>query len=1071
LIGPDASRKLAGRRDVQEGRQDVGTSRAKFPIAGIGASAGGVEALQALFKGLPSDSGMGFVIVSHLGRGQRSLLAEILGRSTDMTVTEATGGEVVAPDHVYVCPPDHTMTIAKGRLRLQDRAPAGLHMPIDIFLSSLAEDRGEDTIGLLLSGGGTDGTLGLKTIKEQGGLTLAQVADGGVSPKHTDMPDAAIAAGVVDLTIPVEEMPRRLVDHVRRYWPLIGSADFRAGAGEAGEAHYKAIHQTLLQQTGHDFSGYKQKTFGRRMHRRMQVLELTSLEDYVARLREASDEVRYLFRDLLIGVTDFFRDPDAFEMLESEVLPRLFEGRNGGEPVRVWVPGCATGEEVYSIAILLREQAAKRDKPPEVQIFATDIDETALGVARAGRYPASLVRQVSRERLERHFRKVDDFYVISRDIRDTCVFSTHNLIRDPPFSRIDLVSCRNLLIYFGAEFQARVMPVFHYALKPQGFLFLGTSENIGHSEDLFEAVDKKQRIFMRRARPAPHIQMPQTMPHRRRGPPRLSELRSEPPSRALELRRAVEARVVGRYAPAHVVIDRDGEIVHFSPRTGKYLEAPVGAPSRNLIAAARRGLKGELKSAVREVLDSGRRIERARVAVDIDDSQQLVNLVIEPFRQDDAEPLLLVVFQEVGAAMTAAEAIGPEVSESGDTVERLEHELADTRERLQITIEEYETSMEELKSANEELQSANEELQSTNEELETAKEELQSLNEELHTVNAQLARKVEEVNRATGDLRAIFESTRIGTVFLDETLVIRNFTPAATAVFSLIGSDCGRPLTDIASHAEVGDLRRDIAAVAESGEPIERRVRRNDGSAHYLMRILPFRLESGAIEGVVVTFVDVTGLAEAEEHQRVLVAELNHRVRNMLAVVVALAKQTLACNRPKRELKEALIGRIQSMANAYTLISQENWNDVALRDIVQVELEPYMNGAGDNAGRIAVEGPAVMCRPASALAFSLVVHELATNAAKYGALSDADGSLAVNWAVDAGETLVLEWRETSGRGFEPPEHTGLGSKLIERQIQSFPGATMKIEHAAQGLQAQFAIPLGDLFVPAEGDEG
>jgi two-component system, chemotaxis family, CheB/CheR fusion protein len=299
-----------------------------------------------------------------LGRGQRSLLAEILGRSTAMAVTEAAGGEAVAPDHVYICPPDHTMTIAKGKLRLQDRAPAGLHMPIDIFLSSLAEDRGENTIGLLLSGGGTDGTLGLKTIKEQGGLTLAQVADGGVSPKHTDMPDAAIAAGVVDLTIPVEEMPRRLVDHVRRYWPLIGSADFRAGAGEAAEAHYKAIHQTLLQQTGHDFSGYKQKTFGRRVHRRMQVLELTSLEDYVARLRDAIRRSARLFRDLLIGVTDFFRDPDAFEMLESESCRGCSRAMNGGEPVRVWIPGCATGEEVYSIAILLREQAEARQALP-----------------------------------------------------------------------------------------------------------------------------------------------------------------------------------------------------------------------------------------------------------------------------------------------------------------------------------------------------------------------------------------------------------------------------------------------------------------------------------------------------------------------------------------------------------------------------------------------------------------------------------------------------------------------------------------------------------------------------------
>jgi two-component system, chemotaxis family, CheB/CheR fusion protein len=1040
-----AVRVLIAVIEGRPGRKDVGTSRAKFPIAGIGASAGGVEAIQALFRYLPTDSGMGFVIVTHMGRGQRSLLAEILGRSTDMNVVEASDGEAVAADHVYICPPDRTLTIAKGKLRLQDRPPTGLHLPIDIFLSSLAEDRGEDTVGILLSGGGSDGTLGLKTIKEKGGLTLAQVADGGVSPKHADMPDTAIAAGVVDLMVPVEEMARRLADHVQRYWPLSGSADFRAGKDVDVEARHGAIQQMLLEHMGHDFSGYKQKTFGRRVHRRMQVLEQTRLEDYVERVRNDADEVQRLFRDLLIGVTDFFRDPDAFEVLERDVVPRLFEGRNGRDPVRVWVPGCATGEEVYSLAILLREQAARLDKAADVQIFATDIDAAALRVARAGRYPASLMRKVSRERLDRHFRKVENFYVISKDIRELCVFSTHNLIRDPPFSRVDLVSCRNLLIYFGTEFQGRVIPVFHYALKPGGYLFLGTSENVGHSDDLFEPLDKKQRIFLRRDRPAPQIPLPTGVPGRRRGPPGLGELRAEPTSRTIELRRAAEARVIRRFAPAHVVVDREGEILHFSPRTGRYLEAPVGAPTRNLVAAARRGIKGELRSALKEAVDSGKRVERPRVAVDMEDREQLINLVIEPFREDGSEPLLLVVFRDVGAPMEPAEAIVPDVGERDETVERLDHELADVHERLQIIIEEYDTSMEELKSTNEELQSTNEELQ---------------------TVNARLAGKVEEVNRATSDLRNIFESTRIGTVFLDGNLVIRSFTPAATGVFNLIGSDCGRPLTDIASHVEVGDLRHDIEAVAESGEPIERRVRRREGAAHYLMRILPFRQESGAIEGVVVTFVDVTGLVEAEEHQRVLVAELNHRVRNMLTVVVALAKQTLAGDRPTQDVREVFIGRIQSMANAYTLISRENWHDVLLRDILQIELEPYR----DDAGRVAIEGPPVLCRPATALSFSLVVHELATNAAKYGALSHADGSLAISWTVEDGETLVLEWRERSSRGFEPPVHKGLGTKLIERQMKAFSGASMDLDHAGEGLQARFVIPLGNLFLPAGEDE-
>ena len=839
-------------------------SQRPLAVVGIGASAGGLEAFEGFFRNVAADTGLAFVLVTHLARGQHSSLQEIVSRYTPIPVREAHDGEVILPNHVYVGPSDHILTVGDNCIRLHQRSSDQQRRPIDVFLSSLAEDYGENAVGILLSGGGTDGTLGIKAIKGSGGLTLAQGADGS-GPIQSGMPDNAIAAGVIDLVLPVEEMAARLAIHAQELAAAISGAAPETSDPHREDQIRRTICQILLKQVGHDFSGYKEKTFMRRVHRRMQVLQLSGLTRYVERLQDDPEEVRLLFGDLLIGVTNFFRDPGAFESLSALVIPRLFESKGASDVVRVWVPGCSTGEEVYSIAILMREHMNTLRASPKVQIFATDIDEPALTVARMGRYPAPLMNNISPERLKRFFVRDDVTYAVSKDIREMCMFSVHSVVRDPPFSRIDLISCRNLLIYFGGDFQSQAIPVFHFALKPRGFLFLGTSENVSQYGDLFSATDKKHRIFQRRD----HVVAPLRFAH---APPlgRLASLQEsgrEPGAMVVAIRRAVENRVMERYAPAHVVVNSAGDILHYSSRTGKYLEPAAGAPNRQLAVMARKGLKLDLRAVLREAAESRRSASRSNIAVEIDDRVQLVDITVEPFGDNDNDPLFLVLFCDVGQPFDPS-AKRENGSDMNSAITQMEDDLRETRERLQSTIEEYETAMEELKSSNEELQSMNEEMQSTNEELETSKEELQSVNEELQTVNSELNLKIEEVDRANSDLSNIFESTQIATIFLDQDLVIRSFTPSATAIFNLISTDRGRPLSDIASHLDNNDdLRRNIQAVLERGETMERRVQRT-GGAHYLMRILPYRERTNRIAGALITFVDITSVVQAEGNQQ-----------------------------------------------------------------------------------------------------------------------------------------------------------------------------------------------------------
>lgn len=1037
------------------------TATEAFPIVAVGASAGGLEPLEGLLKVMPAEPAMAFVIATHLNPERPSMLPEILARATWMQVGAAADGMEVQPGHVYVLAPNTIVGLENGRLRVRPPDPGHRERnPIDILFGSLATDQGHRAVGIVLSGGGSDGTLGLKAIKEAGGVTMAQGIDH-TAPRHPSMPSSAIATGTVDIVAPVENMAEHLV-RIAVGSPLVAVPDDNKDdkAARALNATRKTICAILKKQTHHDFSGYKPSTFLRRVGRRMQVLHLRDIDDFVGVLRRDPDEVQALFRDLLINVTNFFRDTEAFDALETHI-PRLLDGKGPDDAVRVWVPGCATGEEVYSIAMLMLEHTKARQDAPKVQIFATDIDESALSVARRGHYPIALVERVSPGRLERFFVRGEGAYTVSKDVRDMVIFSSHSLVRDPPFSRIDLVSCRNLLIYLGAELQDRVVPIFHYALRPGGLLFLGLAENVTQHPDLFAPCDKKNRIFRRLDRDLPTPPFPVYIAGS--GLPQLDGRSAGPREGTRGLLRLVaEARVLERYAPAFVVVDADGDILHFSGRTGKYVEQPAGSPTRQLLSMARKGLRLDLGAVMAEVRHSQRPVTRSGLMVDVDDRVQVFDLTVEPFAAEGEGSLYLVIFTDIGVPVTADEAAAGRCLDGtpdGDTVHHLEQELHETRERLQSLIEEYETAIEELKSSNEELVSMNEELQSTTEELETAKEEQQSVNEELETVNLELHRKVSDLDRANDDMRNLFASIRIATVFLDRNLVIRSFTPDAASLFNVIPSDVGRPLSDIVHRLDYPTLKSDIIAVHTSGEPMERKValvtEKGQPNRHYLARLRPYSAESGSTEGVVATFIDVTRLVEAEEHQRVLVAELNHRVKNMLSIVLALAAQTGASATSTAEFLQIFKGRIRAMARTFELLSREHWNDISLRELLRGALQPAVE---DLESRISLDGPEVILCPKAGLSLGMVVHELATNAIKHGALSAPAGSVSITWSIGK-DRLDFGWRETDGPAVHAAPEQGFGTRLIQGEVTSTLKGDCRVDFAENGVQVHLSIPV------------
>ncbi len=879
---------------------DPGPAGPDFPIVGIGASAGGLAAFEAFFSGMPenTDPDMAFILVQHLAPDHKSMLTDLIRRYTRMEVFEVEDGMQVRPNCTYIIPPNRDMAFLNGSLQLMEpAAPRGHRLPIDFFFRSLAHDQRERAIGIVLSGTGSDGTLGVRDIKGEGGMVMAQNP---ASTEFDGMPRSALATGLVDFELPPAEMPAQLVTYAAH---AFGRPPKPATPAPKADTALKKIYVLLRSQTGHDFSQYKPSTVLRRIERRMAVHQIETMEEYVRFAQQAPKEVESLFRDLLIGVTNFFRDPEAFKTLEQQVVPKLFADRSANAVIRVWSVGCSTGEEAYSLAILLAEHQAAIRQNFQVQVFATDIDSRAIATARAGIYPASIATDVSPERLTRFFTAEPDnsAFRIHKKIRDMLVFSEQNVIKDPPFSKLDLISCRNLLIYMSAELQKKIIPLFHYALRPGGFLFLGSSETVGEFLDIFAALERKQKLFQRKddLSGGQRTSLGRFVPSLTAigaASPQGAE-RTFAPKRP-SVRELTEQALLQEVVQAGVLVNAQGDILYLHGRTGMYLEpAPGESDSFNILKMARDGLRRVLTSALYKVSQNRETVHHPGLRVKTNGDFITVNLIVRPVPVAPAAslepPLCLVVLEQAREQAqepkSATMAIGqdgipssePGTGERGDADARiaaLKQELLAKDEYLQAANEELETSNEELKSSNEEMQSVNEELQSTNEELETSKEELQSVNEELSTVNVELQAKVADLSRANNDMNNLLAGTGIATVFVDHQLRILRFTPAATRIINLILSDIGRPVAHIVSNLSGYDtLISDTQSVLDTLVPKEVEVRTTEGR-WYAMRIQPYRTLDNVIEGAVLTFVDVTAmkkvgdaLQQSEERFRLLV--------------------------------------------------------------------------------------------------------------------------------------------------------------------------------------------------------
>jgi len=858
-----------------------------FPIVGIGASAGGLAAFEAFFSGMPNDvdPGMAFVLVQHLAPDHHSILTGLLQRYTRMKVFEVEDGMEVQINCAYIIPPNRDMAFFNGTLQLLEPAePRGHRLPVDFLFRSLAHDQRERAIGIVLSGTGSDGTLGVRAIKSEGGMVMVQLPD---ASEFDGMPRNAIATGLVDYELAPADMPAQLIAYVKHAY--LRPAGLIANTIQLNENALKKIFILLRAQTSHDFSQYKPSTICRRIERRMAVHQIGTIETYVKYLQKTPLEVEALFSDLLIGVTNFFRDPETFLVLEQKIIPKLFEDKPTGAIIRVWSTGCSTGEEAYSIAILLHERLESLKKNFKIQVFATDIDSRAIATARIGLYPASIVNDISPERIARFFTAEPDrsAYRIHKNIRDMLVFSEHDLIKDPPFSKLDMISCRNLLIYMSSDLQKKVINLFHYALNAKGILFLGTSETVGEFGNLFSSLDRKAKVFQRKEdfQGAKRAALNRFLPPARVKDNSLMSNSFDAmdtntlASPKLSLRELTEQTLLQQINPACALINSLGDILYLHGRTGMYLEPTPGeAGINNILKMAREGLRRDLTTALHKVASKKERVCIQNLRVKTNGHFTTVNFTISPAHTSASEsPLFLVILEEAHAFIEHKNSltslplpVNTLSSNKGAAAQiaDLNEELQAKEEYLNAANEELETSNEELKSSNEEMQSINEELQSTNEELETSKEELQSINEELATVNTELQTKVADLSRANNDMNNLLAGTGIGTIFVDHSLRILRFTPSATLIINLILSDVGRPVGHIVSNlVNYDSLVVDIQAVLENLTPKEVDVQTIE-LKWYTMRMLPYRTLDNVVEGAVITFVEITEMVAIRETLR-----------------------------------------------------------------------------------------------------------------------------------------------------------------------------------------------------------
>lgn len=828
------------------------SSQHKTPalVVGIGVAAGGLEAIKAFFSALPADADLAFVVVYHPDAIDDNALVEVVSRATPIPLERINLEGIIKANRVYFPAVKFPLGITDGRLQATSSSNDSA-TPINTFLQELARDQGGNAVGILLSGAGSDGALGLKSIAESGGMTMAQDS---ASAEYDSMPRTAIATGVVDHVLAPAEMTGELLRYARHIKATNGDDNF-AGQREAITEHLRSICDTLLEETNHDFKHYKTATLVRRIHRRLQILRLNRVSQYLERLQQDRQERQALFKDLLIGVTAFLRDTDAFNALTQHVIATLLHERSANDALRVWVPGCATGEEAYTLAMLFQEQMDQHPDPPEVQIFASDIDEQALKIARLGRYSETIIEDLSEHRVRRFFVKQGNKYQVSKNIRELCLFSHHNLISDPPFSRLDLISCRNVLIYLGPHLQKKLISVFHYALKPNGYLFLGSSENISAHKELFRALSAEHRIYQCKKTPAMDTNPRLSASGNNAATFRPDSLMAD----TADLGKIAQRVILDEFSPCYGIINQAGEILYLSDGVAKYLEPAAGHFSSNIVKMARGGLRAGLRAAINEANTTRRRIVHENLSVETEQGLQRVLLTVQPMPDlGEDSPLHMVVFQDTGLPI---DHVISETASSEDKqlIAQLEKELNSTRRDLEYTVQALEVSNDKLKTSNEELLSINEELRSANEELETAKEETESSNKALERTN--------------DDLENLLESTQIATIFLDNNFKIQRFTPATRKLYNLRASDAGRPLTDITHHAYTMPPLPSLDTVARQSSPIREQIETIDGH-WYLRRVLPYRTHEGHSDGLVVTFTDITALRASEERYQRQLQEL-----------------------------------------------------------------------------------------------------------------------------------------------------------------------------------------------------
>ena len=870
---------------------ELARSTLDYPVVGIGASAGGLKALMTFFEQMPNDCGMAFVVIMHLSPKHESNADKILQNVTRMPVLQVNQPVPIERNRVYVIPPAMDLSMNDGYLRLlKPTRERGPQVAIDLFFRALADVHHTHAVGIVLSGSGADGSVGLSRIKEQGGVTLAQAPE---DAEYDSMPLSAIETGMVDIVLPVVEMPQRLVELARnltallaRQDPLPQPGDIEQSGAAQGELEYAQAHAqskpnelalreiltSLRSRTGHDFRHYKLATVLRRIERRMQVNALRDMPSYARYLQGHAEETPALLADMLIGVTNFFRDREAFEALERDIIPALFEQKADSDDkcLRVWSAACSTGEEAYSLGMLLSDQAQLSGPSVEIhlQLFATDIDDRSLEIARAGIYPEAIITDVPPTRLRQYFVKEQNHYRMQKELRERILFARHNILRDPPFSRLDLISCRNLMIYLDRDIQVEVLRMFHFALNPGGYLFLGSSETADACNQLFEPVDKKNRIYRAKNVGSGLRRTPAGPFHALTPAPLTKPPLSEPPRRNRKFSFAdVHQRALEQYAPPSVIVNHEAEIVHMSDRAGNFLRYVGGEPSLNLTTLVHPQLRLELRTALYQATHTGKSIEARRVQLERDGRHYYVNMVVRPFRDNEAgSEYMLVIFDEVEDSMDSNTLDEPDTKDS--VLTQLEAELQQTKEQLQVTMKHSETSTEELRASNEELQAINEELRSATEELETSKEELQSINEELTTVNFELKTKVDETSKINDDLQNLISSTDIATLFVDRKMRIKWFTPRVRDIFNVIGNDAGRSLLDITHRLDYPQLHKDAIEAFEALHLVEREITNREGDHWYLARFLPYRTLDDRIQGAVLTFIDITDRRRAEEQVR-----------------------------------------------------------------------------------------------------------------------------------------------------------------------------------------------------------